>query len=176
MCLKLIKRGTKFIYWFIAIINLTYVFNLETMLPHQGSSPWRFFWCYHQNYVILWRSFKTDTITVLPLSVCDIIVRLSVNMISLCVYHTSVLGYHNRLCNPLHLQAQEFYQIQIRGSMKRLWCASLRRGRDLQCVWHMWCRSWCQVVLGSCAAIRHNQRWRVRLAALVSHVQLLDVY
>ena len=38
---------------------------------------------------------------VLPLGVCDTTYALSVKLISLCVYHTNVPGYHNRLCNPV---------------------------------------------------------------------------
>ena len=30
---------------------------------------------------------------------------LSVKLISFCVYHTNVSGYHNRLCNPVTIEA-----------------------------------------------------------------------
>ena len=54
MCLELIKRGTECVYWFIAILHLTYIFNLETMLPNQIVLMEILLVLPHQNYAVLW--------------------------------------------------------------------------------------------------------------------------
>ena len=107
---NLSKRETEYIYWFIAIINLTYVFNLKTMLPNRKVLIVVLLVYHTRTKTPLWRPYYDRY----PLTITDraryyrlayVIQRyaLSVILISFCVYLTSVPGYHNHLCNSVTL-------------------------------------------------------------------------
>ena len=92
----------------MAIINLTYVFNLETMLPNRlvlivvllvlhtrTTSPlWR---PYYDRYPLI----ITDRVRYYRLAYAIQTYALSVILITFCVYHTNVPGYQHHLCTPV---------------------------------------------------------------------------
>ena len=106
--LKLIKRETEYIYWFIVIIILNHVFNLKNTLPNRIVLIVVLLVYHIRTTLPLWRPYYdryplpiTDRVRYYRLAYVIQKCALSVILISFCVYHTSVYGYHNYLCNPV---------------------------------------------------------------------------